>query len=444
MKRKVISVIACILCICQLLPVYAGAVDTLDVYPIIYFPRNFDDQTNDNDLRNLAIYQTTSEATTVSYNWEGLENTDRHTGEYGIIFPINNLSNVSGGTETYLINFTMQLKPKERHIGFGDTSLALSKFFINYGLSDESSRVITANSNGVYSFNNSYMQVWYKPIYTPTSDINETDVIYDFGYGVYNLHFTIRLSVDYNSTIRNIFFAIDFDEFGLEYNQLDVIIQPCTTSSYVVSDLDDIDGELDRLNSQISEIYALLDEMNKASVSSGNSTTQILNNILNQDKVGYEEIKQATESVKQQVEEMKDTMDEKVDEGMSSFKDKVEKEAADKADKTVQEILDKVDIVDTGAAENAFTALFNAITTDSMNAVLTVPDFKLDLGDDSYTLWNSFTIDIPELLDQMGIDDFMIVVRFPFYFGFGWFLYGKVNRLIKIMLLDDVNEEQPN
>lgn len=443
MKRKVISVIASILCICQLLPVYAGAVDTLDVYPIIYFPRNFDDQTNDCDQRNLIIYQTTSEATTVSYNWEGWENTDRHTGEYGVMFPVNNLTNVSGGYESYIINFTMQLKPKEIHPSFGDDSLALSNFFINYGLSNEFSYSIIPDNNGKYFFSNSYMSIWYQSIYTPTTDISDTSSL-DYGYGVYNLHFTILLNLNFNSKVDNIFFVIDFDDFGMRYNMLDLIIQPCTTTSYVVSDLDDIDGQLDRLNSQISEIYALLDEMNKGSVSTVNSAAQILNNILQQDKVGYEDIKQATESVKQQVEEMKDTMDEKVDEGMSSFKDKVEKEAADKADKTVQEILDKVDIVDTGAAENAFTALFNAITTDSMNAVLTVPDFKLDLGDDSYTLWNSFTIDIPELLDQMGIDDFMIVVRFPFYFGFGWFLYGKVNRLIKIMLLDDVNEEQPN
>lgn len=204
MKRKILSVIALILCISQLLPVYAGAVDTFDVYPVIYMYQCLTDSDQDVDSHyNLQLYQTTSEATSFEYVHGGntVVSDDNSVLRRGVMFPINNITNIEGGYETYIVNFTMQIRAAENDIfdiASADT-LDLRGLYINYCESDERFITLSKDTKDVFYYESPNLSAYYK--WTRSEYFDDPDLSDDpeAHLDIYNLHFILFLNLNYNS-----------------------------------------------------------------------------------------------------------------------------------------------------------------------------------------------------------------------------------------------------
>lgn len=373
----------------------------------------------------------------------------------GFLFPFSN-NEFYDADELYVTKLSANIYLTEQGVGnppssHMNTELPLLAVYENF---DESSTSIPEQytvrdlGNGYYtsSKSNNFVNIRYHYLYSPLGYTDENDMYY---YGVLTLYITISLYKGYSNTIpNNIFLSLKCRDFFIGASSYEIIVNPPTTTRIVTTDIDDVNKRLD-------QIYDLINQIASDSSSSGGTTNSLLstmlmdnksavNEVLAKQEATTEELKAAVVELQEEVKKASEATKDNVKEALDEYTDKRADKAKNEADGKAKDILNKVDIIDTGQVEAGFNDLFDALSSDSQEAVLTVPEFKLNLFGETYQFWDEFVIDIPQICDDLGLTQYLFWFRFTFYFAFGWFLYGKVNRIFKIILLDDVEEVNTN
>ena len=464
--RKLLSILSLTIIIALQLQLYAAAAVDVYIYPQLRIMSGSGTEDYSQTGQQLVIIPSGEDQIILDYSpgenpakfGSGIDGT-------GIIVPLlvqNDL--YQSQFKNYINNFSFQI-----YITDDGSSSPSSEFDFP----------LTAPLDGVYassSYNGSGTYTELDQVYS-SGDTNvhykgnNCDVYYsvnysplDPSYGDSNDNFLGVLNFDVTTVFftgstlpERLFLNIDFTNLFDTKFDYRIQIQSPTTAEVTNANIDDINAKLAELQKLIAELNESLGSLGSSLSPSENwggtnfdSLGDVIGAIYQEGYIqnmvldnGLNALQEKTDQVQQQIDELNENMTGYVEQADQNTKESFVKEATDELDENVQAILDKVDIINTDAIQSNSLNLFNALSTDSMRPVLTVPAFTINILDNSYTLWDQFTVDLVSLFDQMGISDYMIWFRFVFYFGFGWFLYSKVSRIMRIVLLDPVSEDTP-
>lgn len=460
--KKLLSVIALTLFIILQLQLYAAAAADVYVYPQLRIMSGSGTEDYSQMGHQLVIIPSGEDQIILDYS-PGVNPAKFDSGYdgTGIIVPLlvqNDL--YLSQFKNYINNFSFQI-------------------FITDDLNTSPSAVfdfpLTAPLDGVYassSYNGSETYTELDQVYSSGKTNvhfkgNNCDVYYSVNYSPLDpsyvdstdnflgvLNFDVTTVFFTGSTLpERLFLNIDFTNlFDVNFDYR-IQIQSPTTAEV-------INANIDVINSKLSELHKLISQLNEAIGSLGssfsgsgggssfNSLGEALGLIYSQsyyDSMIFdhfaEDINNKTEQIQKEIDDLNENMTGYVEQADKNTKDTFVKEATDGLNENFDKIMESVDIINTDAIESSMNLLYSSIDSDSMHPVLTVGAFTVPVLGETYTLWDSFDIDIVDLSQKMGFDKYLFWFRFTFYIAVAFFLYNRVSRIINIIILDDVREE---
>ncbi len=237
----------------------------------------------------------------------------------------------------------------------------------------------------------------------------------------YLRHISVSIVVD-DPTIT------DFEITTQEHEIHKVQTSPISVIDISDATLDDVVAQLVKLTNTTSSSGAASSAAIQGAISS-----------LQQSMSGSnEELKTSLSEVKQAVIDMTEALPGAVEEGMTNALDaaydKWSKKAQEMIDAAVEEIKAAIP-VDTSQLDSSFNQLYNSVSTHDMACVVTLPAGSVTLDGQTYTFWESQSIDFEDVFTIPGVSLLLLPIRFVFVFGMANYVLWFFKELLKICSL---------